>query len=53
VTLTLLAASRSLTIAKSCKWWLVVALAGMLVVAHGCHGNEDHELISLAAAVAK
>jgi hypothetical protein len=48
-----LAASRSLTIATRCKWWLVVALAGMLVVAHGCHGNEDHELVVAAAAVAK
>jgi hypothetical protein len=53
VTLTSLAALRSLTIAKNCIWWLVVALAGVLVVAHGCHGNEDHELIARAAAVAK
>jgi hypothetical protein len=53
VILTPLAAAHSLTIAKSCKWWLVVALAGMLVVAHGCHGNEDHELIAQSAAVAE
>ncbi len=35
------------------RWLILLALAGLLVVAHGCHGNEDHELFAQAAAVAK
>jgi MYXO-CTERM domain-containing protein len=36
-------------------WGLVVLalLAGYLLFAHGCHGDEDNELFASAAAVAK
>jgi hypothetical protein len=28
------------------KWTLAVALLGSLLFAHGCHGDEDHELFA-------
>ncbi len=27
-----------------CRWLILAALTGQLVFAHGCHGDEDHEL---------
>ena len=48
-----LAASRSLKSISIIKWWLFAVLAGLLLVAHGCHGNEDHELIVHTAAIVK
>ena len=50
-----LAASRSLKSISIVKWWLCAVLAGLLLVAHGCHGNEDHELVAhvQAAAIVK
>ena len=29
------------------RWlWLLAALAGLTVLLHGCHGDEDHELLA-------
>jgi hypothetical protein len=27
-------------------WAAALALAALLLVAHGCHGDEDHELLA-------
>jgi hypothetical protein len=32
------------------KWTLATALLGSMLFAHGCHGDEDHELLTRAAA---
>jgi hypothetical protein len=29
------------------RWLLLAALLGQLVFAHGCHGDEDHELFGV------
>jgi hypothetical protein len=28
------------------RWAVWLVLLGLLVVAHGCHGDEDHELLA-------
>jgi hypothetical protein len=32
------------------KWTLAIALLGSMLFAHGCHGDEDHELFAKVAA---
>jgi hypothetical protein len=35
------------------KWALLAVVAGLLILAHGCHGDEDNELFTGAALVGK
>ena len=32
------------------RWGVLIALAAQLLFAHGCHGDEDHELLDAAVA---
>ena len=53
MTLTPLAASRWLGAVRGLKWFLIAALAALAIVAHGCHGDDDHELVAAGTTVAK
>jgi hypothetical protein len=34
-------------VGAACRWLILAALAAQLVFAHGCHGDEDHELFGI------
>ncbi len=34
-------------VSRACRWLALAALAAALLYAHGCHGDEDHELFGL------
>jgi hypothetical protein len=35
----------------ACRWMAFILLAGYLLFAHGCHGDEDHELLARVVAL--
>jgi hypothetical protein len=36
-----------------CRWLIIATIAGQLVFAHGCHGDEDHELFGAVQRLVK